>query len=176
MHALESLLQDVRYGARTFLRRPGFTLAAVGSLALGIGVTTALFTGLNAIALRPLAYADADRLVWTTEVLRSNSTDEVTVTSHFLAWRDQNRSFTALAGFNYATRNLTGIDEPLEARTARVSATLLPLLGVRPALGRNFSQDEDYKDRDQVAMLTDEMWRRHFGADPNVAGRSITLD
>jgi putative ABC transport system permease protein len=176
MRGLDSLAQDLRYGARTFLRRPGFTLAAIGSLALGIGVTTALFTVLNAVALRQLPYADGDRLLWMTEILHSNSTDEVTVTSHFLEWRKQNRSFTALAGFNYATRSLTGIDEPLEAHTARVSATLLPLLGVRPALGRNFSQDEDYKGRDQVAILTDEMWRQHFGADPNVAGRSITLD
>jgi predicted permease len=176
MHALESLAQDLRYGARTFLRRPGFTLAAIGSLALGIGVTTALFTVLNAVALRPLPYTDADRLLWMTQILRGSTTDEVTITPHFLEWRNQNRSFTALAGFNYATRNLTGIDEPIEARTARVSATLLPLLGVRPALGRNFSQDEDYKDRDQVAILSDEMWRQHFGSDPNVAGRSITLD
>jgi putative ABC transport system permease protein len=176
MRALENLAQDLRYGARTFLQRPGFTLAAIGSLTLGIGVTSALFTVLNAVALRPLPYADADRLLWMTQILRGSTTDEVTITPHFLEWRRQNRSFTALAGFNYATRNLTGVDEPLEARTARVSATLLPLLGVRPALGRNFSQDEDYKDRDQVAILTDEMWRQHFGADPNVAGRSITLD
>jgi len=176
MRALESLAQDLRYGARSFLRRPGFTLAAIGSLALGIGVTTALFTLLDASALRRLPYAGADRLLWMTEILRANSTDEVTITPHFLAWRAQSRSFTALAGFNYATRNLTGIDEPLEARTARVSATLLPVLGIRPALGRNFSQEEDYKDRDQVAILTDQMWRRHFGADPNVAGRSLTLD
>ena len=176
MRALEFLAQDLRYGARTFLRRPGFTLAAIGSLARGIGVTTALFTMLNAVALRGLPYADADRLLWMTQIVRANSTDEVTITPHFLEWRNQSRSFTALAGFNYATRNLIGIDEPLEARTARVSATLLPLLGVRPALGRNFSQDEDYKDRDQVAILTDAMWRQHFGADPNAAGRSITLD
>src|ERR1700683_2311801 len=129
MRALESLAQDLRYGARTFLRRPGFTLAAIGSPALGIGVTTALFTVLNAVALRRLPYADADRLLWMTQIVRANSTDEVTITPHFLEWRNQNRSFTALAGFNYATRNLTGIDEPMEARTARVSATLLRLLG-----------------------------------------------
>src|ERR1700689_2631780 len=176
MRALENLACDLRYGARSFLRRPGFTLAAIGSLTLGIGVTVALFTVLNAAALRPLPYANADRLLWMTQILRGSTTDEVTITFHFLEWRNQNRSFTALAGFNYATRNITGIDAPLEARTARVYATLLPLLGVRPALGRNFSQDEDYKDRDQAAILTDEMWRQHFGADPNVAGRSITLD
>jgi len=176
MQTLESLVQDLRYGARTFLRRPGFTLAAIGSLTLGIGVTTALFTVLNTVALRPLPYADADSLLWMTQILHGSTTDEVTITLHFLEWRNQSRSFTALAGFNYATRNLTGMDEPMEARTARVSASLLPLLGVRPALGRNFSHDEDYKDRDQVAILTDEMWRQHFGADPNVAGRSITLD
>src|SRR5580704_13568100 len=106
MRALENLAQDLRYGARTFLHRPGFTLAAIGSLTLGIGVTSALFTVLNAVALRPLPYSDADRLIWMTQILRGSTTDEVTITFHFLEWRKQNRSFTALAGFNYATRSL----------------------------------------------------------------------
>src|ERR1700683_5774063 len=107
MRALEALSQDLRYGARTLLRRPGFTLAAIGSLTLGIGVTTALFTVLNAVALRGLSYTDADSLLWMTQIVRANSTDEVTITPHFLEWRNQNRSFTALAGFNSHTRNFT---------------------------------------------------------------------
>jgi predicted permease len=164
------------FGARTLRRESGFTIAAGLSLALGIGVTTAIFTVLNAVALRPLPYADSDRLFWMTQILEKNSTDEVTITSHFLEWRRQNQSFLDLAGFNYQTRNLTGLEEPVELRTAKASASLLPLLGVRPALGRNFLKEEDYKGRDQVALLSAEMWERQFGADPKILGKTILLD
>src|ERR1700730_1124634 len=97
------LIQDLAYGARALRRRPGFTIAAGLSLALGIGVTTAIFTVRNAVALRPLPYAEADRLFWMTQVLKKNSTDELTITPHFLEWRRQNQSFTALAGYNFQT-------------------------------------------------------------------------
>ncbi len=173
---LGTVIRDLAYGARTLRRRPGFTLAAGLSLTLGIGVTTAIFTVLNAVALRPLPYNDADRLLWMTEVLQKNSTDELTITPHFLEWRRQNRTFTALAGYNFQTRNLTGRDEPMELHTAKASATLLPLLGVQPALGRNFTKDEDYKGRDQVALLGPELWEHHFGGDPGIVGHTIVLD
>jgi putative ABC transport system permease protein len=170
------LLHDLSYGARALGRQPGFTIAAGLSLALGIGATTAIFTVLNAVALRPLPYADADRLVWMTQILKKNSTDELTITPHFLEWRRQNHTFTDLAGYNYQTRNLTGLDEPLELHTAKASASLLPLLGVQPAIGRNFLKEEDYKGHDQVALLGSDLWRQQFGADPKIIGRSITLD
>jgi putative ABC transport system permease protein len=170
------LLHDLSYGARTLGRQPGFTLTAGLSLALGIGATTAIFTVLNAVALRPLPYADADRLLWMTQILKKNSTDEVTITPHFLEWRRQNHTFTDLAGYNYQTRNLTGLDEPLELHTAKASASLLPLLGIQPAMGRNFLKEEDYKGHDQVALLTSDLWHRQFGADPKIIGRAITLD
>jgi putative ABC transport system permease protein len=170
------LTQDLSYGARTFRRRPGFTIAAGLSLTLGIGVTTAIFTVLNAVVLRPLPYADADRLLWMTQILRKNSTDEVTITAHFLEWRRQNQTFTDLAGYNLQTRNLTGRDEPMELHTAKASASLLPLLGVQPAIGRNFTKEEDYKGRDQVALLGNELWEQHFGGDQKVVGRTIMLD
>jgi putative ABC transport system permease protein len=170
------LLQDLSYGARALCRQPGFTMAAGLSLALGIGVTTAIFTVLNAVALRPLPYADADRLLWMTQILKGNSTDEVTITPHFLEWRRQNHTFTDLAGYNYQTRNLTGLDEPLELRTAKASASLLPLLGVQPAIGRNFLKEEDYKGRDQVALLSSDLWQQRFGGDPRIVRRAITLD
>ena len=109
----KTLLQDMSFGVRSLRRRPGFTMAAGLSLALGIGVTTAIFTVLNAVALRPLPYADAERLLWMTQILKKNSTDEVTLTEHFLEWRRQNQTFTDLAGYNYQTRNLTGLDEPI---------------------------------------------------------------
>lgn len=173
---VETLAQDISYGARSLLRRPGFTIAAVLSLALGIGMTTAIFTVLNAVALRPLPYADADRLLWMTTILKKNSTDEVTLTAHFLEWRRQNQTFTDLAGYNYQTRNLTGLDEPRELSTAKVSASLLPLLGVQPVLGRNFTKQEDYKGRDQVALLGNQLWQQQFGGASDILGKAITLD
>jgi predicted permease len=173
---VETVVQDIAHGARALGRRPGFTMAAGLSLALGIGVTTAIFTILNAVALRPLPYADSDRLIWMTQILKKNSTDEVTLTAHFLEWRRQNRSFVDLAGYNYQTRNLTGLNEPLELRTAKVSASLLPLLGVQPVLGRNFLKQEDYKGHEQVALLTAGLWQQRFGGNPKIVGQTITLD
>jgi len=172
----ETLLKDMLIGARSLRRRPGFAITAVLSLALGIGVTTAIFTVLNAVALRPLPYPDAEKLIWMTTILKKNSTDEVTLTGHFLEWRRQNRSFTDLAGYNYQTRNLTGLDEPSQLPSAKASASLLPLLGIQPILGRNFLKKEDYKGRDQVVLLANGLWQQRFGGDPKIVGRTITLD
>jgi putative ABC transport system permease protein len=171
----ETLLQDISYAVRSLRRRPGFTTTAILSLALGIGVTTAIFTVLNAVALRPLPYADADRLLWMTQILKKNSTDEVTLTGYFLEWRRQNQTFMDLAGYNYQTRNLTGRDEPMELLTAKASASLLPLLGVQPVLGRNFLKQEDYKGRDQVVLLGSALWRQQFGGSPKIIGQTIIL-
>src|ERR1700688_4971817 len=111
---MSDLFHDVRYAGRVLLRRPGFTIAAILSLALGIGVTTAIFSVLNAVALRPLPYSDPDRLVWMTQLLHGTSTDEVTLTPHFLEWRRQNQTFAGLAAYNLQTRNLTGPEAPIE--------------------------------------------------------------
>ena len=170
------MLREFAQGARQLRARPGFAAAAILSLALGIGVTTAIFTVINAVVLRPLPYADAGRLVWLTQVLKANSTDELTITPDFLDWQRLNHSFTALAGYNPTTRNLTGVAEPVEVRTARASAALLPLLGVQPALGRNFTKLEDSPGHSQVAILTHAFWQQHFGGDPHIIGRPITLD
>jgi putative ABC transport system permease protein len=173
---MNGLLQDVRFALRQLHKSPGFTIAAVLSLALGIGATTAIFTVLNAVALRPLPYPDASKLVWMTQTLKKSSTDDVTITADFLEWRRQNHVFTDLAGINYRTRNLTNIDEPMELETAKVSASLLSLLGVQPVLGRNFLREEDYKGRDQVALLAYGLWEKQFGRDPDMIGRTVTLD
>src|SRR5580704_7414520 len=170
------MLQDLFYAARILLRRPGFAIAAIVSLALGIGVTTAIFTVVNAVALRPLPYSDPDRLVWMTELLHGSSTDDLTLTPHFLEWRRQSKTFAALAGYQYQTRNLTGVDDAVELHTARVSASLLPMIGVMPAIGRNFTVQEDAKGHEHVAILTDGVWRDRFGSDPKIAGRTILLD
>jgi hypothetical protein len=170
------LSQDVRYGARTLRRRPTFTIAAGLSLALGIGIATAVFTVLNAVALQPLPYPNAGRLVWTTEVLHGSSTDEVTITADFLEWRSLNHSFTALAGFNHQVKTLTGVEMPLEVRTVRSSASLLSILGVAPAIGRDFLPEEDLAGYDAVAILAYDFWQRQFGGDRGVLGRPLTLD
>jgi putative ABC transport system permease protein len=170
------MVQDLFYAARILLRRPGFAIAAILSLALGIGVTTAIFTVVNAVALRPLPYADPDRLVWMTELLHGSTTDDLTLTPHFLEWRRQSKAFAALAGYQYQTRNLTGVDDAVELHTARVSASLLPMIGVMPAIGRNFTVQEDAKGHEHVAILTDALWRDRFGGDPKAAGRTILLD
>jgi hypothetical protein len=142
-----TVTQDISHGLRLFRRRSGFTIAAILSLAMGIGLTVAIFMVLNAVALRPLPYADADRLIWMTQTLKKNITDEVTLTAHFREWRRQNHTFSDLAGYNFQTRNLTGIDEPLEVASVKASASLLPILGVQPILGRNFLNQEDYRSR-----------------------------
>jgi putative ABC transport system permease protein len=173
---LSDLFSDAFYALRILLRRPAFTIAAILSLALGIGVTTAIFSVVNAVALRPLPYPDPDRLVWMSELLHGSSTDEFSLTSHFLEWRSQTKSFADLAGYRFQTRNLTGVDDAVEVSTGLASASLLPILGVSPALGRNFTDKEDSKGNDRVALLTDSLWRNRFAADPNIAGRPITLD
>jgi putative ABC transport system permease protein len=173
---MNTLSQDLKSGIRMLAKNPGFTIAAGLSLALGIGATTAIFTVLNAVALRPLPYADAERLIWMTTILKKNSTDEVTLTGHFLEWRRQNQTFTDLAGYNYQTRNLTGLDEPVQLLTAKASASLLPLLGVQPVPGRNFLKQEDYKGRDQVCLLGSALWQQRFGGNPKIIGQTITLD
>src|ERR1700685_4227869 len=169
------MLQDLLYATRILSRRPGFAIAAILSLALGIGVTTSIFSVLNAVALRPLPYSDPDRLVWMTQLLHGSSTDEVTFTPHFLEWRRQNHTCEGWAAYNYQTRNLTGLDQPMEVHTARASAALLHLLGVQPAIGRNFSAQEDSKGNDHVAILSDALWRSQFSADPKIAGRPVLL-
>src|SRR5579871_231744 len=167
---------DLVYALRMLLRRPGFAAAAILSLALGIGVTTAIFSVVNAVSLRPLPYADPDRLVWFTELLHGSSTDEFTLTPHFLEWRRQSKSFASLAGYRFQARNLTGVDEAVVVNTALISATMLPMIGIEPALGRNFTPKEDTRGNDHVAILTDALWHDRFAADTNIAGRPITMD
>jgi predicted permease len=176
MRFLTIMRRDLTYAMRALLRHRGFALAAVLSLALGVGITVAIFSVVNAVALRPLPYRDSDRLVWFTEVLHGTSTDEITITPHFLEWRREAQSFASIAGYMYQNRNLTGAGDATELHSARVSASLLPMLGVEPAVGRNFTAHEDSKGNDQVAILTDSLWRKRFASDPNIAGRPILLD
>ena len=130
---LEHFVQDLRYGARGLLRTPGFTAIAAITLALGIGANTAIFSVVNAVLLRPLAYKDADRLV----TLLHDGTDPVAV-ANYIDWRDQSRSFQSMAAAEYWSPNLTGRDSAEHLLGLHVTQNLLPMLGVEPLLGRVF--------------------------------------
>jgi putative ABC transport system permease protein len=174
--SLEAFVKDTRHALRQLRKAPGFTLTAVLVLALGVGANTAVFSIIDAVLLRSLPYTDSDRLLWIGEVIKGNTVDEVTLTPDFLNWREQNHAFTAIGAFNVLTRTLTGVAEPVQIRTVKASSALLPLLKVQPLLGRNFSQNEDQKGHDQVAILSYSLWQQSFGGSNTAIGRDIRLD
>src|SRR5215475_14316675 len=161
-----TFLQDLRYGLKMLRRNPGFTVVAVLTLALGIGANTAIFSVVDAVLLRPLPYRDPDRLVL---VPYARGLD-------FLRWRDQSKAFESIAAFYFGTADFTGSGEPERLAVAWFSTELFATLGVAPALGRAFTTEEDRVGGEPVVVLSDSLWRRRFGGDPQVIGRAITLN
>jgi putative ABC transport system permease protein len=172
---LETLLQDVRFGARVLAKHKGFTAVAVLTLALGIGMNTAIFSVVNAVLLRPLPYEDSHELVqiWGTQPQLDTAPMSP---ANFLDWREQNRVFKHIAAYTAQNINLSGVDDPERIRATRVSADLFELLRVRPALGRTFLAEEDQHGNHRVAILSHALWRRRFGASPTIVGQSLTLN
>jgi predicted permease len=177
---IEELMQDLRFGARMLRKKPGFSLIAILTLALGIGATTAIFSVVYAVLLRPLPYPDEDRLVmaWKKDTTTGTAFIELAV-AEVRDWQEQNRSFSGLAlmpatvyGYGYL---LTGRGEPVQLESAKVTGKYFSILGVKPALGRLFNESDDQVNGAQVVVLSDHLWRDHFGADPNIIGQSITL-
>jgi putative ABC transport system permease protein len=170
-------LQDLRYAQRSLRRAPGFTIVAVITLALGIGANTALFSVISAVLLRPLPYPDADRLVrvWTAQpqigLPRSG-----TALPDYRAWRDENRSFQDLGAFHSVTYNVTGTDRPEALTATRMTASLWAVLQHQPLHGRLFSAADEQWGAHRVVVLSEQLWRRRFGGDPQVIGRSLQLD
>ncbi len=175
---LETLSQDLRYGIRVLGKNKAFAAAAILTLAIGIGANTAIFTVVNAAILRPLPYPDPDRLVilWG-NVKRARVERRGASYPDYRDWRDRNRSFTAMAAFDDAQFALTGVGTPEQLRGEYVSQPYFSLLGIKAALGRTFHPDEDQiPQRDAVVVLSDGAWKRRFGGDPGIVGRSIQLD
>lgn len=163
---------DARYGWRSMLKSPGFTLAAVTSLALGVAATTAIFSVASAVLLQSLPYRDPARLA-------SVSLDGAVTAPLFEAFQQQARSLERAALFVNASFNLTGEGrdaEPVRVQGARVSADLFAMLGVQPRLGRGFTAEEDRTGGGAVVLISDGLWRSRFGADPHIVGRTVTLD
>ncbi len=175
---METLFKDVRYGIRSLAKHPGFAAIAVITLALGIGANTAIFSVLNAVLLRPLPYPEPERLVriWETNLARGSEL-EMTSLSNLLDWRRQNRSFQDVAAWQRLNSlALTSQSPALELRSSIVSANYFSLLGVPAALGRTFSVEDSTSGHTRVTVISDELWRRQFGSNPQVSGTKIQLE
>ena len=171
---VESTLQDLHYGARILCKNPGFTLAAVVTLALGIGANTAIFSVVNSVLLRPLPYVEPERLV--TLSYFSGGDFDFAQGADFLEWRERSKAFEQIAAYTFTVADLTGSGEPERLTKAVVSANLFSTLGVRPALGRDFTPDENKSGGAPVVILSHSLWQRRFGGDSQVIGRPITLE
>src|SRR5215469_3686406 len=176
---LDTLLNDVRFAGRMVRKDWGFGAVALATLALGIGANTAIFSVVDGVVLRPLAYREASRLVAIHEVVPKFSyiAPMVPVNGmHFLEWRKTTRSLEQMALVSGMSLNLTGSGEPERISAGRVSASFFPMLGVQARLGRTFLNEEDRPGHDGVVALNDELWHRRFAADPKIVGRKIMLD
>jgi putative ABC transport system permease protein len=177
---METILQDIRYGVRVLLKRPGFTIVAVATLALGIGANTAIFSVVNAVLLRTLPYQEPERLValWETNAQAGhevNDRNEVAM-GNFLDWRTQQSGFDEIAAITYANVNLTGVAEPERIQGAAVTTNLFSVLGVQPVIGRGFLSEEEKPESPRTVIVSHELWRGRFGSDPDFIGKTLTLN
>ncbi len=172
---METLLKDLRYGIRGLLKRPGFTAVAIVTLALGIGANTAIFSVVNAVVLRPLPYAEPDRLVTLWETTPGSDRRSV-APGNFFDWRSQNETFQDVAATFNGNFNLTSDGEPERIDGATITSNLMSLLGASAQLGRTFQADDDEHQDRSVVLISDGLWKRRFGADRSVVGRTITID
>jgi putative ABC transport system permease protein len=174
----EALLQDVRYSVRQLRRNPGFTAVAVTMLALGIGVTTTIFTAANDLLLRPLPFGNSARLVmvkrYDQKLAQSGWTDSPT----FKHWQEKNHVFEGMAAWSEATHqfNLTGAEGPERVPAKQVSAGFFEVLGIKPFLGRPFSAEDDQPGGSPVAIISHSLWQTRYGGNSGILGKTIMLD
>jgi putative ABC transport system permease protein len=171
---LAHVLTDARYALRQLRKTPGFTVVAVLTLAFGIGATSAIFSIINAVMLRPLPYPEPDRLVSVFEIVPQFGRFSV-APANFLDWRQQTRVFEHVSAYANGTDTYVGSDGPDRVPMSSVSWDLFDTLRVPPSMGRGFRADEDAPNQNAVIVISDGMWKRRFGADPNILGRSVTL-
>jgi len=175
---MDHFLQDVRYAVRMLFKTPGFTALAIVTLALGIGANTAIFSVIYAVLLKPMPYPQSDRIVFMREKMAGMFDIGSVSYPNYLDWRATQRTCTDLALFRSQGVNLSpqGEGEPERVRGARVTANLLSILGLKPQIGRDFTEAEDKPGSPHVAMIGDRLWRSRFGASASVLGRSVMLN
>jgi len=171
------LLQNLRYGFRLAGRRPAFALLAVFILALGIAVNAAMFSVLNTLLFHAVPYRDAERIVaiYQANPERGMKQQLVSIPDYF-DWRRDNRAFDGLAAWNFQYFNLSGSDQPERVQGLKVTADFFGILGVTTALGRAFAEDNEQPGRDHVVILSDDLWKRRFGGDHAIVGRTILVE
>lgn len=173
----ETALQDLRYAGRILRKHPGFSLAIILTAALGIGANVTIFSFLDAVILEPLPYKDPDRLVRLSESnLGQNQNESPVSVPNFQDWQRQQSSFEEVSALEFATFNLTGRGEPQRVAAARISANLVPMLGVNPALGRTFVPEEEKPGKNKVVLLSDALWQKQFGGDRSIVNQTIQLN
>lgn len=174
---LESLWADTKYALRQMRKSLTFTTTCVLTLALGIGANTAIFSIINTVLLHPLPYYNSSQLILVSENLPQEGSSDVGVSAQeYLDYQHQNHVFSEVAAFETAGFNLTGTGQPERISAAQISATALPLLGVTPDLGRNFTSEEDRYGSGHVVLLSHALWQNQYGADPRILGKTIHLD
>lgn len=172
---MSGLLQDLRYAIRQLRNNVGFTVIAVFTLALGIGATTAIFSIVEGVLLRPLPYPEASRLMLVHE--SSEQIPDMSISmANFNDWRTQNTVFENLAAFQVNDVVMTGRGDPERLEMRRITASLFPTLGVQPILGRDMLPEEDKVGAERVVLLGEGFWLRRFGGDPNILGQTLLLD
>jgi putative ABC transport system permease protein len=172
---MESLLNDLRQSLRILWCSPGFTIAAVTTLALGIGANTAVFSVVNSVLLKPARFADPERTVWLATTMPTGP-DYGGSDPKFNLWRQQTSVLEDVTGQAYAKLNLTGVDSPEQVQAARVTSAYFRLVGLPLTKGRGFTAEEDRPRGRRVVVLSDGFWKRHFGADPGIIGMNVMLD
>jgi putative ABC transport system permease protein len=172
---MHTVWQDIRYGLRILAKRPGFSIVAVFTLALGIGANSAIFSVVNGVLLRPLPFEDPDRLIkiWETFLPGGQGTASVL---NLKDWREQNTVFKGIAAYQFSSFNLRGQESPERLQGATVSPNFFDVVDVRPRLGRAFQTGEDEAGRSRVALLSHRLWQRAFGGDTGVVGKEIPLN
>ncbi|HZI17673.1 MAG TPA: ABC transporter permease [Pyrinomonadaceae bacterium] len=173
---MNTFWQDVRYAARMLVKSPGFTVVAVLALALGIGANTAIFSVVNAVLLRPLAYRDPGQLVFINHNYQKLDLKASVSAAGYAHYRDNAKSFSELAAVTGWGVNLTGDGEPERLQGHTVTANLFPMLGAEAARGRTFAAEENQPGRNRVVVLSDSLWQRRFGAQEGLVGKDITLN
>ncbi len=168
--------RDIRYALRMLLRAPGFSLIAILTFAVGIGINTAVFNVVNGVLLRPLPYPDANEItmVWI-DNRRQNIKEDITSYPNYLDWKQQNTSYAHMAGFTPSAFTLTGDGEPERLQGASVTASFFDVMRIAPAMGRVFTADNEAEGRDTVVVISHGLWQRRFGGANDVLGRTILL-
>lgn len=170
------MLSDLRFGVRTLLKSPRFSIIAILALAIGIGANTAMFSVVYNVLLRPLSYPKPERLVFLQETTLRHGGASPTAAATFFDWRDQQHSFASIAAAESWGASLTGSGRPEQLDGLRISPDLLTVLETAPALGRGFLPDDDRVGAPHVVLLSHGLWQRRFGGDPSILGRSLTLN